>query len=110
MTEVPSTFNPLEQVEVEWNQEDLLIPALQLGLGEITSSEYASLPQHNKFSLTRGEISTFCSPCDYLGEDGTCKMFGLRRQTRYAAREWCGLAEVNEVRGTMTKNGFEPTK
>jgi hypothetical protein len=106
MTELPSKLDPSEQVEVEWNSDDIWVPSTQLALGKITPEQYANLPQHTVFSLTRGEMNNFCSPCDYLGEDGICKRFGLGRQTRYVARKWCGWSEVNDVRGNMTENGF----
>jgi hypothetical protein len=110
MAELPSKFDPLEQVEVAWETNDIWVPYMQLALGKITPEQYRKLPQNTIFSLTRGEMYNFCSPCDELGEDGVCKRFGLGRQTRYVARKWCGWSKVNEVRGNMTEKGFVPVK
>jgi|GEM_PF-6043310 len=59
-------------------------------------------------SVSEGEVNAFCSNCDMRRkEDGICSS-GENDQSRYAARKWCGWAEVNGTRGQMTKEGFKP--
>lgn len=51
-------------------------------------------------------IAKFCNGCDRLQGNGVCKL-DENDQARYAARQQCGWASVNEVRGEMTADGFK---
>ncbi len=53
-------------------------------------------------------IEEFCSGCDNLQLNGICARVSPNNQGRYAAREWCGWASVDNVRGQMTSEGFKP--
>jgi len=57
--------------------------------------------------VAEATIAKFCGGCDALQDDGVCRVAGARDQARYAAREWCGWASVNGVRGEMTSEGFK---
>ncbi|MDO8451267.1 MAG: hypothetical protein Q7S76_00170 [bacterium] len=56
--------------------------------------------------IEEARIANFCSGCDALQEDGMCRTVNANEQARYAAREFCGWASVNGVRGDMTSEGF----
>ena len=58
---------------------------------------------------SEADIANFCGPCDHLMGDNSCQIDRERgNQARYVARDWCGWAFVNGVRGLMTHKGFNP--
>jgi len=57
-------------------------------------------------SISEAKIARFCQKCDNLKSDGVCRL-DSNNQAGYVARNWCGWASKNGVRGTMTNSGFE---
>jgi hypothetical protein len=51
-------------------------------------------------------VDLFCSVCDYYKKGGPC-FCGDYDQKRYALRDWCGWADVNGVRASVTLSSIE---
>lgn len=92
---------------VNWTPTDYSVARLAVQEGVIDVGEFLGLPQMRISKITKGEILQFCQGCDLLGSDGVCTL-GLEDQVRYAARESCGWASEDGVRGQMTSKGFTP--
>lgn len=57
-------------------------------------------------SISEEDIAKFCKECDF-SKAPVCSKVGQNDQARYAAREGCGWAEKDGVRGSMTADGFK---
>lgn len=79
---------------------------------ELRSQDYSAFEVSGNLVYLTPEIAEdavqkFCAGRDALKATGVCRVAGTNDQARYAAREWCGWATVNGVRGAMTAEGFE---
>ena len=81
---------------------------------EVEFSLSGEIPEeHLTEQITEARIASFCKGCDILTKDGyhyAKDPIENNTQARYAARGWCGWAQVNGVRGEMTDLGFVPFK
>jgi len=53
-------------------------------------------------AVAESQITTFCQGCDFSKEGSPCSRVGSNDQARYAARGWCGWAEINGERTEKT--------
>jgi hypothetical protein len=54
-------------------------------------------------AVAESQITTFCTGCDsFKGDSIPCSSVGSNNQVRYAARKWCGWAEIDGKRTEKT--------
>ena len=60
--------------------------------------------------VSEADIASFCGPCNNLMDDNSCQIDPTEgvNQASYVARDRCGWASANGVRGLMTHKGFDP--
>lgn len=104
MERLTNVIDPQEQIPVPWTPNDYGLHRLTGIYRELTLDESLLSPNRIK-TITRVEIAIFCGPCDNIGQNGVCQKVLVYNQIRYAAREWCPQASINNERVHMTASG-----
>lgn len=100
-------LDPSEKIPIKWKEKDK-IPFSDVLRGELNTNQWFNIPYLRGVDfVTQEQVRNFCSGCDNFRQDEKCNLFsGEENQPRYVARQWCGWAKVNGLRGEMTSKGF----